>query len=512
MMPSSPHSGTAALSTVLRTHRQRRGNPAARGGDTLSGLAQQAAGVASASEYNRAAVDSLAAAYAAGGITGAQFSGALEGLEARHRAATIAANEQALETGRLAPAMNEAATASAALSEELVDQAEKSLNAKVEAEKLSQFQAVLADLGSKVYDGLLTSAQAADILKQAYGDAIPNAERLLALQAALAGAKNVETVKTGNFTSNADRLAGENGRAGGTEAVNIVKQGTAALVAADAATAAYRNQILQTGSTLEVLNLRQKEYNDAVKQFGAGSAKAIDAQTALKQAQEAHQRFLDKPPKGGRNPKDPNARGLGALAKDDIALAGDYQAQLAEVNRQLEAGNLTAHQRNQLLQKQADLQEKIADETLRTNRANVEGQLAVVKDAQEKIKEKRDLDAAQRILANPGEFGGDFTQLASLRVQEIGLEQEKRRFDIADKERAASGFTPVNGAPIPQFAGATALGPITPVGVGPTPAGAMTQGAASDERTLIMQVDGKELGRIVARFLSSGRQPVQAVG
>jgi hypothetical protein len=50
--------------------------------------------------------------------------------------------------------------------------------------------------------------------------------------------------------------------------------------------AAQRDQILATGTAAEKAAVRQAQYNEAVRQYGAASAEAIRAETALMQAQE----------------------------------------------------------------------------------------------------------------------------------------------------------------------------------------------------------------------------------
>lgn len=141
-------------------------------------------------------------------------------------------------------------------------------------------------------------------------------------------------------------------------------------------------------------------------------------------------------PKGGAGGK-----GLGALDRTDIQLAGDYQAQLDGVNARLAKGNLTQLQRNQLLVKQQDLEQKIADEKERQNKAALDAQLDIVRDAQKRLAEAREEAAARRAI-NSASTSQEQKQAAALRLQEISLEQQQRALDIAKEQREAGGTIP----------------------------------------------------------------------
>jgi hypothetical protein len=218
----------------------------------------------------------------------------------------------------------------------------------------------------------------------------------------------------------------------------------------DAARLARENQVLQTGSQKGQLRILQDRYNAAVRLHGVNSAEAINAQTVLK-AEQASQALAKK--RGAPKP----TTGLGALEKDAIKLQDDSQAALAEVNRQLEKGNLTQHQRNQLLIQQRDLQEKIADEQERANRATLDAQLGTVKDRQQDIKDARERAGLERQLQS-GRFSAAQQEIARLRLQEIALEDQKRTLDIQKDARTAGLAAPGAGAT------PTATGAAVPVG------------------------------------------------
>lgn len=108
--------------------------------------------------------------------------------------------------------------------------------------------------------------------------------RLRALEAAnaLIAFNNAANAKSVSATVAQQRSTGTGGRGDSSDAA----EGNAAAAAQNAKIeAARRNQILQTGNATQIAALRQKEYNDAVKQYGAISPQAINAQTALTEAQ-----------------------------------------------------------------------------------------------------------------------------------------------------------------------------------------------------------------------------------
>lgn len=225
---------------------------------------------------------------------------------------------------------------------------------------------------------------------------------------------------------------------------------------AAAAEKARQAQILALGTDREKLKVLQNQLAAQQRQFGVGSAEVIQAETALKQEQE-RQKIAAKRGAGGSASK-----GLSALDRDAIKLQDDLQGQLNEVNRQLERGNLTAHQRNQLLIQQADLVEKIANEQERATRAVVDAQLGQVRDAQARIKEARERAGLERQLQS-ARFSQSQQEAAQLRIREIDLEQQKRLLDINKDIRTAGGAVPPGTAP-PVGAVPIPVGPAVPTG------------------------------------------------
>lgn len=200
---------------------------------------------------------------------------------------------------------------------------------------------------------------------------------------------------------------------------------------------------------------------------------------------------------GARTKADPQAKGLGALDKDTIALAGDERAQLAEVNRQLAEGNLTTHQRNQLLIKQRDLEEKIADQVERQRDAQLDVTAAIIRDRQQRRDEDKRLQTAERVLrnisaANPRaqEFRDRATDARDLIL--IEREQRQRAIDRQLREAGGAGVDPASLRSLPP----TAPG-VAPAGVPTTPAA-----GTSGENGAVTFVLVDSAGAVIAKAVS----------
>jgi hypothetical protein len=205
------------------------------------------------------------------------------GISAAELAASIAALEQ--QERQLAQASEETKAATTGLTEEQRANILAKAEATAETQRLADAEAAIASIGGQVQGGLITAAQGADILAARYGFATEEALRLLNAQAALAGAKAVKV-------SFADQRAAE--RSGGAvvqdSEAKAKRDAEAARIAsqkARAAEEARRDQLVATGNAAQVAAVRQQEYNDAVTRFGAGSAEAIRAETALIQSRQA---------------------------------------------------------------------------------------------------------------------------------------------------------------------------------------------------------------------------------
>lgn len=128
------------------------------------------------------------------------------------------------------------------------------------------------------------------------------------------------------------------------------------------------------------------------------------------------------------------SKGLSGLDRTDIKLAGDYQDQLAEVNRRLASGHLTQQQRNQLLLDQIDLQNKINDAIQKEKDLQIGIGLDQVHNQQKLIEEETELSGLRRA-EKDSRFSAVQQQAIRLREQEILLDQQKRANDLT-KEQA----------------------------------------------------------------------------
>jgi hypothetical protein len=442
------------------------------------------------------------------------------------REAIYAANEHALETGRASGAYVNAADAARDAAAATREAAEATIRDAQEKELLASKTELLKTQIQLAADEFIrlnpnmSATEAAGAAARAGFDAVTQGaivsqveiakarveiQRLLGIAAAQEAGRGGK-VDTGNAAANNQLLA----RANRGGRITSARARSAAIEDEQALRQAQEDRINRTGSATEKLTLAQQKQNDLIRKYGKDSTQAYEAGTAVIDAQQAVQAEIERNAKKGGSAA---AKGLSTLDRADIKLAGDYQNQLDEVNRRLQAGSMTELQRKQLLIQKQSLEEKIANAQLRgatsaertadaierqAQAANA-AKLAEIDDQRERLDEAKRVDAARRVLAST-DFGADEKARAQLAIAEVPLLQEKRALDIAQKAREGGIAIPLGAA----GAGAP---------LGATPAGAATQGvAASDEKVLIMQVDGRELGRIAARFLNSGRQPVQAVG
>jgi hypothetical protein len=261
------------------------------GGSVLTARMTELSGT---SDANRLAVISLAEGYSQYVATNGEA-----GISAAELAASIAALEQ--QERQLAQTSEETKAAVTGLTEEQRTNILAKAEATAETQRLADAEAAIAGIGGQVQAGLITAAQGADILAARYGFATDEALRLLNAQAALAGAKAVKV-------SFADQRAAE--RSGGEvvagSEAKAKRDAEAARIAsqkARAAEEARRDQLVATGNAAQVAAVRQQEYNDAVTRFGAGSAEAIRAETALIQSRQSGAKAAGGGGGGGKAPK-----------------------------------------------------------------------------------------------------------------------------------------------------------------------------------------------------------------
>lgn len=450
---------------------------------SLSSLGARAAQVADQSEANRAGVESLTSVYIAGKLTSDEFAAALTGLEAQQQRNTAAAQEEEREQRRLSGQYFTTSDALAKLRAEMHANAEASTLAAAKQDAQSATTALLDEKNKLAVDSFLAlnpqidasavaSAAAADGYSPQIAKLIELAVEARNAQGALADLNGAGAVTEGRSERDTPQALAEARTAG----IRAAQERAAALERA------RLDQLLRTGTAAQIVTQRQKEYNEAVKQFGKDSAQAINAQTALIEAQNA----ANKPKRG---PKDPNAAGLSGLDQDAIQKGETLKAQLDAVNALLSRTNLTEHQRNDLLEKRRGLEEDIRGEIEKQADAQLNAQLDTVKDAQARLKEARESAGLQRQLQS-GRFSAAQQETARLRLAEIGLEQEKRRRDIAKEVEQAGGVAAVT-TPAPA-AGVQAPIPVTVTQPLPLPNAATLSPLAPGAVTLnlTIQLDG----------------------
>ncbi len=199
-------------------------------------------------------------------------------------------------------------------------------------------------------------------------------------------------------------------------------------VQADAAKKAREQQVLSTGTERQKLSILQQQEATARKIFGAGSAQAIEAHTAVIREQQS------------------------------IASAAAHTA----VGHTSELG------------KQLNLQENIRDALNAQYHAQLDAAALAIKDRQDRRKEDRELAAAQRILASPT-ASSEFKAAAADKIALINVERQQRAADIADKSLTAGGSIingkvfqgkPGGAGGVPTSAGGTVAPTAAPGGAG----------------------------------------------
>jgi hypothetical protein len=369
----------------------------------------------------------------------------------------------------------------------LSKETKEKLEDQIATAELAREQAQLEKDSALAAQGLLGAGDQATLLAQKYGIAADAAQFLIDKQRGVAAAIGLlidaQTKATQVLTLPGGVGIGAPGITSGANnsieaVIDIQKQQAAA-------EKARIDLLLRTGTPIQIVTQRQKEYNDAVKQFGPNSAEAQTAQGNLNDAQKAaaqasreaindqidlaeatgntaearrllNQQLadakatgnikeqarilrelegLDKKTKGGGPTK-----GLSVLDQDAIQRGETLQAQLDAVNQLLARTNLTEHQRNDLLEKRRKLEEQITNEQEKQRRAALDAQLGSVKDAQARLKEAREAAGLQRALG-AGRLSAEQSEAVRLRLAEINLEQQKRALDI-QKDQKDAGFAP----------------------------------------------------------------------
>lgn len=198
-----------------------------------------------------------------------QNNAALELNEVRARAAAAAAEIKA-NADKVASID---AQTHAIADEQLANQAQNAARALLAAGPAGANTAAL----------LAGSSQQVDILTAAY-------YRLFAAQQAVGGPAAAKAARAADFSERHGGIEGGGKTTPAQRALAAQQQLTNAQILANEkaskAEQARRDQLLQTGTAAQKAAVLQEDYNLAVKRFGANSAEAINAQTALKREQQ----------------------------------------------------------------------------------------------------------------------------------------------------------------------------------------------------------------------------------
>lgn len=221
------------------------------------------------------------------------------------------------------------------------------------------------------------------------------------------------------------------------------------------------------GATFAKVDAAQRALQDSRDQLALANAKTNAEKIAIFQRQldrqtteEGRNRILAQIASLKNSGGGGRATGLGVLDQDAIQKGEDAQAQLAEVNKLLERTNLTEHQRNDLLEKRRKLEQEITAEGEKQARASIDARLGAVQDAQKRLKEADTVAGLQRAIAG-GRITGKQKTAAELRIEEIGLEQQKRALDIQKDAKAAGVAIP--GSAAQGTAGGPVITPQVPI-------------------------------------------------
>jgi hypothetical protein len=239
----------------------------------------------------------------------------------------------------------------------------------------------------------------------------------------------------------------------------------------EAAAKARQAQILATGTERQKLAVLRAQAEEARKVYGAGSAEAIEAQTAIIREQQS-------------------------IAAQALR---DGKSHTTELNKQL------------------NLHESIRDALNAQYHAQLDAAALSIKDRQDRRKEDRELAAAQRILGS-GSASAEFKAAAADRIALINIERQQRAADIADKGATAGGQI-IGGKVyqgIPGGAPGGAVGGGAPSGGGgvPSPGGG---GGGAGSLTVNLNLDGHQIAQatfpdIVAMLHNAARQSNNAGG
>jgi hypothetical protein len=335
-----------------------------------------------------------------------------------------------------------------ALSKDAVDK----LASTIKTAELAFQQSQLEADSLAAVNGLLGAGDQALIMAKKYGIATEQAQFLIDAQARIGAAAGLAEQRAGErapgASGSAERNAVDELRAQRTFARlgQPEKDRQAAKAKQDAEALAASQARLEESTAItaaQKIALAKRRLNATTNEADRNDAQA-NLNTLLAQQSKVS--------------KTGTSKGISVLDQDQIQAGENLRDQLATVNQLLEKQNLTAHQRNDLLEKRRKLEEQITDEINRQAEASIDAQLGIVQDAQKRLKEAREVAGLQKKI-DSGSLSDRNAQSAGLRIQEITLLQQQRAMEIQKDQRQAGGVT----TPLPLSNVAT-LPPVQPPG------------------------------------------------
>jgi hypothetical protein len=407
-----------------------------------------------------------------------------------------------------ADAADRAALASGNLTTAVNKELNEKIEGQIQTDALARLQAQLEADSMRAAMGLLGSGDQALVLAEKYGIAQAAAQDLILAKQRLSNAEALADQRKGEQTGT--RLtAREFQNFSQLRRQGEIEEAEAAKAAAEKATrerekaAADAKRIADAQFEYELSTATDTAGEIAMyKKRLAGTTdqeERLRLQTQINNLQQRQEKADERAAKKALTVKNPQLKGLDALQQDRIDLAGTEQQQLAEVNRQLAAGNLTEHQRNTLKEKQLQLEKSINEEIFDRQRAAANAELKSVQDAQARLKEARQATGLQRAISG-GRLTPEQEQAALLKLREISAQQAVRSLDVQEEQRKAG--VPVSAAGVP-VAGAPGVGSI---GAAPNPfvapqaaSGAFSPAVAAAPVTVNITLNVDSAGRVSAQ-------------
>lgn len=328
----------------------------------LDGYAGRIATAAAASDQSRATMVGLADALRAGRTDIDGFVAGLIAVETANRAAADAAAAQAQAETDSAAAAQAGADASYADAAAKIEQATQAELASLRHDELDAAIRAAAAAGGDA------TAAAARIAAQFSGVEAPAVVQLINLHRELAAARANAAAPPRQNNVPAYLRPGY----GGGAPADVARSEAATKASADA----RRAQLLATGSAAQIATLRQTEYNQAVKLYGAASSQAIEAQTALIQANERAAAAAAKGAGGAKG-------GGGGGGKSAATKAAEKEAKDVAKLQEQQLEDESRFQEQRLRD-----QEKIAAELEEAARDHAERMLDIEREYQERSREQ----------------------------------------------------------------------------------------------------------------------------